>query len=270
MSHLKQELRRIIFGTDTKAGKTFDLILIVTVILSIIIVMLESVEELRDQFQFQFFVMEWLFTLLFTFEIALRIYCAEKKSKYIFSFYGVVDFLSILPAYLTALFPGLHTLGVIRALRILRIFRILKLNRYVLAADELLRALSASKAKITIFLGTVITLVIVIGALMYLVEGPENGFTSIPKGIYWAIVTMTTVGFGDVVPQTPLGQFISSSLMIIGYGIIAVPTGLVTVDLVSQRMNEYYTTIECIKCHKTNHEKTAHFCSTCGEKLQNK
>lgn len=262
---MKEKIYTIIFGTNTPAGKAFDIGLIVSVVLSVIVVMLESVESLANEYLNLFLFFEWFFTILFTIELALRLYCVEVKSKYIFSFYGIIDIVSILPAYLTFFFPGLHSFSVIRAFRILRIFRILKLNRYLIASNQLREALKASREKITVFLGTVIFMVFTIGAVMYLVEGEESGFTSIPKSIYWAIVTMTTVGFGDIVPKTPLGQFISSVLMIIGYGVIAVPTGLVSAEMVGQKMKNFQR--HCDQCDKAGHHDSARFCDHCGAKL---
>lgn len=266
MNQLKQKIHTIIFGTDTPAGKTFDVVLIVSVILSIIVVMLESVESLSLKYSKAFFIAEWFFTILFTIEVTLRLYCVHRPSKYIISFYGMVDILSILPAYLTFFFPGVHSLGVIRGLRILRIFRILKLNRYMIASNSLMTALSASRHKIIVFLGVIMTLVFVLGAVMYLVEGKESGFTSIPKSVYWAIVTLTTVGYGDITPQTTLGQIISSFLMISGYGIIAVPTGLVSAEMVAQKLEDT-PEATCPKCHTQNATKEQKFCHQCGHKL---
>jgi voltage-gated potassium channel len=269
MKDLKSKLYEIIFEADTPYGKAFDVALIISVILSVLVVMLESVESLEEQYGSFFIFAEWFFTIIFSIELALRLFCVDKIHKYLFSFYGIIDLVSILPAYLTSFFPGLQSLGVIRALRILRIFRILKLNRYMLASLSLTSALKASKHKIIIFLGVVITLVFVIGAIMYLVEGKENGFTSIPKSIYWAIVTITTVGFGDMVPKTPLGQIISSFLMIAGYGILAVPTGLVSAEMVYQKLELIKENKPCTNsdCDVFQHDPDAVFCSKCGSKL---
>ena len=264
---MKQKIHTIIFGTDTPAGKAFDVGLIITVLLSVLAVMLESVESLNTQYESLFDIAEWFFTILFSIELILRIYCVDRVSKYVFSFYGMVDILSILPAYLTFFFPGLRSLGIIRALRILRIFRILKLNRYMIASNSLASALKASRHKIIVFLGVITTLVFVLGAVMYLVEGKENGFTSIPKSVYWAIVTLTTVGFGDIVPKTTLGQIISSFLMIAGYGIIAVPTGLVSAEMVAQKLEDNPSN-ECPKCQTKCANNEQNFCHHCGHKLK--
>lgn len=268
MHPIRKKIFVIIFGADTPAGRAFDIGLIISVILSVLVVTLESVNSLKSQYDAIFYFLEWFFTILFSFELILRLVSVEKKSHYIFSFYGIVDIISVLPAYLTFFFPGLQSFAVIRALRILRIFRILKLKRYIMAGDTLTEALNQSKPKIIVFLGTVTTIVFVMGAVMYLVEGSENGFTSIPKGVYWAIVTMTTVGFGDVVPHTPLGQFISSLLMIMGYGVIAVPTGLVTADIVAHKMTNKDYTIACPECQKVGHEEQAKFCNHCGHEFK--
>lgn len=267
MKSFKQKTYEVIFKTDTFGGKAFDIALIISVILSVLVVMLESVESFSQNYAQTFFILEWFFTILFSFELGFRLYCVDSVRKYIFSFYGIVDLLSILPAYLTFIFPGLHTLGIIRALRILRIFRILKLNRYMMASNSLTQALKASRHKIIVFLGAITTLVFVLGAIMYLIEGSENGFTSIPKSIYWAIVTITTVGYGDIAPQTPLGQLISSFLMIAGYGIIAVPTGLVSAEMVSQKLLDQNSILSCPSCGEKLHYDHAKFCHQCGKTL---
>lgn len=262
---MKEKLYTIIYGVDTPAGKAFDIGLIISVVLSVLVVMLESVSWMAESYADVFSFLEWFFTILFTIELILRLYCVRSKTRYIFSFYGIVDIVSILPSFLTYFFPGLRSFGIIRAFRIMRIFRVLKLNRYLIASHQLREAMIASREKITVFLGTVIFMVFTIGAIMYLVEGEENGFTSIPKSIYWAIVTMTTVGFGDIVPKTTLGQFISSVLMIIGYGVIAVPTGLVSAEMVAQKDKNVKRA--CDNCDKVGHDENAKFCNSCGERL---
>lgn len=267
MGNLKDKIYEIIFETDTPAGKAFDIALVISVILSVVAVMLESVESLNTVYFRYFEMAEWFFTILFSIELALRLYCVENKAKYIFSFYGIIDVLSILPLYLTSIFPVMRSFGIIRAFRILRIFRILKLNRYMNASNSLSDALLASRPKIIVFLGVTMTVVSIIGAVMYLIEGKSNGFTSIPKSIYWAIVTLTTVGYGDIVPQTVLGKILSSMLMIIGYGIIAVPTGLVSAEIVSKKLTEFRKNQMCKKCHKELHDKDAYYCSNCGDSL---
>lgn len=267
MSPLKRKIYDIIFGTETRAGKLFDIALIISVLLSVITVMLESVDSLNVMYAREFEIAEWLFTILFSIELALRLYCVEKKSKYIFSFFGVIDVLSIVPLYLTSIFPALRSFGIIRAFRILRIFRILKLNRYMLASRGLSEALFASRAKIIVFLGVTVTTVFIIGAFMYLIEGEENGFTSIPESIYWAVVTITTVGYGDITPQTVPGKLLSSVLMLVGYGIIVVPTGLVSAEMVNQKLDKRFKTNVCPNCNHAIHTKNAKFCSDCGQEL---
>ena len=265
---LRKRLFIIIFGTDTPAGKAFDVGLLLAILLSILAVMLESVPSIESRFGEVFKVVEWVLTILFTLEYIVRIYITDRKARYIFGFYGLIDLLSLLPTYLSLIFTGTQYLLVIRALRLLRVFRILKLGRFVGEGQQLSNALRASRHKITVFLGGVVTLVIIMGTVMYLIEGGENGFTSIPRSVYWAIVTLTTVGYGDIAPQTVLGQFIASFVMIMGYAIIAVPTGIVTVELGKQKNlqnpKEY---LECPCCNHVGHEADAKFCKVCGEKL---
>jgi len=231
MTSLRQRLYVIIFEADTPAGKAFDLALIFFILLSVVLVMLDSIPGVHDQWGGFLLGGEWLITVLFSVEYLLRLSVARRPGRYAWSFYGVVDLLSILPTYLGIFFPGMHFLTTVRILRILRIFRILKLVQFLGEGNNLWQALTRSRHKITVFLTTVMTVVIVVGSLMYMIEGEESGFTSIPKSIYWAIVTMTTVGYGDIAPTTPLGQIVASLLMIVGYGIIAVPTGIVTSEM---------------------------------------
>jgi len=231
MENLKRKIYRVIFEHDTKAGKLFDLILIVMVFLSVLIVCLETVEGLRTRNPQFFIIAEWFFTIVFSIELILRLYSVKDKVGYIFSFFGIIDIVAILPTYLSIFLPAAQTFLIVRALRMLRIFRILKLNQYTSAGKKLKKALGNALPKIVVFLGAVVTMVLIIGALIYFVEGKTNGFTSIPKSIYWAIVTLTTVGYGDITPKTPLGQIISSAVMILGYSIIAVPTGIVSVEM---------------------------------------
>jgi voltage-gated potassium channel len=228
---LRQRIYVIIFEADTRAGRAFDLMLIFFILLSVVLVMLDSVPGIHSHMGVWLLGGEWLITVLFTLEYLLRLIVARRPSRYAFSFYGVVDLCSILPTYLGILFPGMHFLTTVRILRILRIFRILKMVQFMGEGNNLWQALKRSRHKITVFLTTVLTVVIVVGSLMYLIEGADAGFTSIPKSIYWAIVTMTTVGYGDIAPKTPLGQIVASLLMIVGYGIIAVPTGIVTSEM---------------------------------------
>jgi voltage-gated potassium channel len=254
----------IIFEADTPLGKLFDVALLWTILFSILLVMLESVPSLRAQYGPFLRNAEWLFTALFTVEYLARIYAARRPLGYAKSFYGVVDLLAIIPGYLSIVFAGSQYLLVIRALRLLRIFRVLKLSRYLGEASILSTALQASRVKITVFLFTVLTMVVIVGSVMHLVEGPQNGFTSIPLSIYWAIVTLTTVGYGDISPQTPLGQMISSVLMIVGYGIIAVPTGIVTAEL-SRAARPVGK--QCEGCGFAVNDADAKFCKRCGAAL---
>ena len=264
-NQLKNKLFSIIFEADTKIGRLFDIVLFVAIIFSVIIVMLNSVSELHDNYGSFFLTIEWIITILFSIEYILRIYTVQKPLKYVFSFYGIIDLLSILPTYLSLIITGTHFLIVIRLLRLMRIFRVLKLGRYVSASNTLLTALTNSKRKILVFLEVILILVIITGSIMYLVEGPENGFTSIPKSIYWAIVTITTVGYGDIAPQTILGQTIASVLMILGFAIIAVPTSIVGSELIKAKTPR--NTQICSNCHFSNHEDDALFCKKCGAKL---
>lgn len=264
----RKKVHDIIFEADTPTGKAFDILLFIAIILSVIIVMLDSVADYHDRFGNFFYILEWMLTILFTFEYILRIITVDKPSKYIFSFYGIIDFLAILPTYLSLFLVGSHYLLIIRVLRLLRIFRVLKLGRYIGAANTLGTALKSSKEKIFVFLEVVTLLVIVVGSLMYLIEGAENGFTSIPKSIYWAIVTVTTVGYGDVAPQTVLGQALASVLMITGYAIIAVPTGIITTELgKAKNQKTHLNTQVCQNCHHGHHADDAKFCKMCGDPL---
>lgn len=231
LKRLRERIYIIIFEADTPAGKAFDLSLIFFILLSVVLVMLDSIPGIHDKWGFWLLGGEWLITLLFTLEYLLRLIVARRPKRYAFSFYGFVDLFSILPTYLSLLLPGMHFLTTVRILRILRIFRILKMVQFLGEGNNLWLALKRSRHKITVFLVTVLTVVVVVGSLMYLIEGAGSGFTSIPKSIYWAIVTMTTVGYGDIAPATPLGQIVASLLMVMGYGIIAVPTGIVTSEM---------------------------------------
>jgi voltage-gated potassium channel len=241
--------------------------LLIAIILSVVIVILDSVAPLNEKYGLLFLSVEWVLTLLFTVEYFLRIYSVKKASKYIFSFYGIIDFLAILPTYLSLFVVGSHFLMIIRILRLMRVFRVLKLARYVSAAKSLKLAFNNSKAKIVVFLELVVALVVIMGSIMYLVEGPENGFTNIPVSIYWAIVTVTTVGYGDIAPQTVFGQTLASLLMIIGYAIIAVPTGLISGEIVMSAKKKKQNTQVCQNCLCENHDNDAKYCKICGEKL---
>lgn len=262
----KAWLHEIIFEAETPAGRAFDVLLLWSILLSTAAVLLESVESYRDDQGTLFSRVEWVFTLLFTVEYILRLWCVRRPLRYARSFYGIVDLLSILPTYVSLVIPGAQPLMVVRALRLLRIFRVFKLGHFVNQGETLMRALRASRAKIRVFLFAVLNLVLIIGAVMYLVEGPEQGFTSIPKGMYWAVVTMTTVGYGDIIPQTTLGQFISGIVMIIGYGIIAIPTGIVSVEI-ARAGRSGVTTRSCPDCGREGHDPDAAHCKFCGGKL---
>ncbi|HAV65640.1 MAG TPA: ion transporter [Verrucomicrobiales bacterium] len=257
----------VIFGSDTPAGKAFDVGLFVAIVLSVIVVMLESVAEIRERHHVALYRAEWAFTILFTIEYILRLMCVPRPLRYSRSFFGVVDLLAILPTYVNLLLSGTHYLMIIRVLRLLRVFRVFKLARYLSESQVLIRALRASRVKISVFLFSVVTLVMVIGATMYIVEGEASGFTSIPRSVYWAIVTLTTVGYGDVTPQSPLGQFLASIVMILGYGIIAVPTGIVSVELHEASRRRLPRAI-CQACGMKDHEADAHFCRQCGAPLE--
>ncbi len=264
----KDKLYIIIFESDTKAGRLFDVVLLVAIVLSVLVVMLESVKHLQIEYGELLVSLEWFFTILFSVEYAARLYASNKTTRYAMSFYGIIDLLSILPTYLSLIIVGSQSLLVIRILRLLRIFRILKLTQYLGEANVLKNSLIASKAKIIVFIGTVISLTIIFGTLMYLIEGGDNGFTSIPKSVYWAIVTLTTVGYGDIAPATTLGQTLATIIMILGYGIIAVPTGIVTAELThqSKKAKAALSTI-CQKCGEDNHYLEARYCHRCGNKF---
>lgn len=263
----KNKLHDIIYEADTPAGKWFDIILIVAILISIILVTLESVESVDKEYHDFLNSAEWVITILFSIEYILRIITIKKPSRYILSFYGIIDFLATIPKYLSLIFIGTHALVALRALRLLRVFRILKLTRYLGASGSLISALKASRVKIFVFLFSVLVITIILGTVMYLIEGPENGFTNIPHSMYWAIVTLTTVGYGDLAPHTPLGQFIASLVMILGYGIIAVPTGIVTSELTRADAKVPTNTQHCSNCGADLHYDDAQFCHKCGKKL---
>ncbi len=266
----KERTYQIIFEADTAAGKIFDIVLILVIVTSILSVMLESVAALQAVYGPRFQIAEWTITALFTIEYTLRLICVRHPLRYAISFFGIVDLLSIMPTYLSLLVPGMQSLAVIRALRLLRIFRILKLGPYLKGANVLVVALRTSKHKIIVFLGSIVVMVIILGSTMYLVEeGHNSGFTSIPRSMYWAIVTMTTVGYGDILPTTILGQVIASFVMILGYAIIAVPTGIVTAEIVqaASASARLITTRACPECFTEGHDQRASFCKDCGEPL---
>lgn len=266
ITHLRNRIHIIIEGTDTRLGKLFDIVLLVAIIASVAVVMLDSVLYIRLQYGTLFFYAEWFFTILFTIEYLLRLFSAPNRLRYVFSFFGVVDLLSVLPSYLSLLFVGVQYLLVIRILRILRIFRVLKLRAYMQQAGFLASALKTSQQKITVFFLSLVLLVTIFGSVVYVVEGPENGFTSIPLSIYWAVVTLTTVGYGDISPKTPLGQAIATMVMITGYSIIAVPTGIFTSEL-ARNMRPQLDPIACPNCGKFGHAVNATFCDRCGHAL---
>jgi len=253
MATLKNKLYQIVFKSNNRAGKLFDIILIVAIIISVLAVMAESVQAIEIRWGRLLITIEWIITILFTIEYIIRILIVRKKSGYIFSFYGIIDFLSIIPTFIGLAFSGAKSLIVLRLLRLMRVFRILKLSRHTLAGNTIIKSLKESQAKIGVFFTAVVSIVFVIGTIMYIVEGSASGFTSIPKSIYWTIVTITTVGYGDIAPQTALGQFIASIAMLTGYAIIAVPTGIVTAEFTRQKAIETGTGVN--------------YCPNCGQKL---
>ncbi|MFI5324475.1 MAG: ion transporter [Thermodesulfobacteriota bacterium] len=264
--HWRNKLYKIIFFSDTPGGKFFDIVLIVCIIVSVIAVILDSVGVIASRYGYALYIVEWFFTVIFTIEYILRLVSARRPLKYVFSFFGIVDLLTVIPTYLDLIFPGTRFLLVIRILRVLRIFRVLKLSRYVGEMNTLLLALKTSSRKIMVFLLAIISIVVILGSLMYLIEGAEHGFTSIPVSIYWAIVTLTTVGYGDISPKTPLGQGLSVIVMILGYSIIAVPTGIFSVELT----RAYKSRLEnrsCPECGSQGHDEDAKHCKYCGKEL---
>ncbi|MCK8481131.1 ion transporter [Psychroserpens algicola] len=278
----RDKLHEIIYEADTPAGKLFDVVLLIAILASIILVMLESIKSFDDKYHTFLNISEWIITILFSIEYIARIITVKKPFKYIFSFYGIIDLLSTIPKYISLFLAGTHALVALRALRLLRVFRILKLARYLGASNQLASAIKASRAKIAVFLFAVLIASVIFGTIMYLVEGEEHGFTNIPKSVYWCIVTLTTVGFGDIAPETPLGQFIATIIMILGYGIIAVPTGIVSAEYTKaggddkkktsntdseQLKNIQLNTQCCVNCLTETHHDNAEFCFKCGCKL---
>jgi len=284
MNKFRKDLYEIIFEADTKSGKIFDLLLIIFILISVLAVILDSVERINIQYHSLLIWIEWIITVFFTVEYIVRIWTAPKPFKYIFSFYGLIDFLAIIPTYLSVIFGGAIDFlaiiptylsvifggamgfAVIRGLRLLRIFRILKITRYSREGNIIVEAMRASRVKIFVFLFAVFTVVLIIGTLMYLIEGEENGYTSIPVSVYWAIVTLTTVGYGDITPLTAFGKFVAGFVMILGYGIIAVPTSIVTYEL-STSSRKSRNKVVCKQCESTDHDKDAKFCKECGGEL---
>ncbi|MDZ7615154.1 MAG: ion transporter [Flavobacteriaceae bacterium] len=269
MQHWRKRIHEIIYESDTREGRLFDIILIGVITMSIMLVMLESVKSLDAKYHAFFYYSEWVITVLFTLEYVLRILTVNKPAKYIFSFYGIIDLLSTLPMYISIFFGGAHALLLLRAVRLLRIFTILKLGSFVGASQKLRQAIYGSRFKIMVFLSTVIILCIIIGTIMYVIEGEASGFTSIPVSMYWAIVTLTTVGYGDIAPQTPLGQFLASLVMVMGYGIIAIPTGIVTSEFTKQDKDLQLNTQSCPNCAADKHRNNAEYCYSCGSHLHN-
>lgn len=263
----RHRLHEIIFEADTPAGKLFDVVLLIAILLSVLAVMLESVTGIRLEYGRALYIAEWIFTILFTVEYIARLIAVRKPLNYAVSFFGIVDLISILPTYLSLVFVGAQSLLVIRSIRLLRVFRIFKLVRFLGEASQLTAALKASRPKIIVFIGAVFTMVVIMGTLMYLIEGAENGFTSIPKSIYWAVVTLTTVGYGDIAPQTVWGQALATLIMILGYGIIAVPTGIVSAEMSRQKPLPPVSTQACPNCGAEGHDSDAAYCKKCGAHL---
>jgi len=262
----REKLHEIIFEADTPTGKRFDVLLIVAIIISVVAVMLDSVETIRLEYGLFLDVIEWTFTILFAIEYTLRLLSVRNPKLYAVSILGIVDLVSILPSFIALYYVGAETFLVIRVLRVLRIFRVFKLAEYLGEANTLMIALRASRKKITIFLYSIFIFVVVFGSIMYLIEGSEIGFTSIPKSVYWAIVTLTTVGYGDMVPQTQIGQMIAATVMILGYAIIAVPTGIYSAELARAFKNDV-SNVACQNCGEEGHDVDAEYCKFCGAKL---
>jgi voltage-gated potassium channel len=263
----KERMYVVIFESDTKMGLLFDRVLIYAILLSVLVVVLDSVASISKQFHGELVTLEWMFTILFSIEYIARLYCAKYRWRYATSFYGVIDFLAVVPTYLALIFPELHALIDVRVLRLIRMFRIFKLTEYMSEYQHLAEALSASRRKILVFLSVVLMVVTVMGSVMYVVEGPSNGFTSIPIAVYWAITTMTTVGFGDITPHTDLGKLISSAMMLMGWGTLAVPTGIVTAEFSHRRNQLFVAKRSCDACCTNGHETTDQYCRHCGTRF---
>ncbi|MDJ0664935.1 MAG: ion transporter [Acidimicrobiia bacterium] len=262
-SSLRERIRHVIFDHDTRQSRWFDVGLMALIVFSVLLVMLETVDEIEARYGTTLLVLEWIVTILFTLEYIARLVTAESKARYARSFFGVVDLLAILPVYLSLFLPGAQSLLVIRSLRLLRVFRVLKMARWLSEANYLIRAIRASSRKIVVFLIVVLLINVIVGSSMYLIEGPENGFDSMFRGLYWSIVTMSTVGFGDIAPATPPGQVLAAMLMITGYSVIAVPTGIVSAEVATSGQQEK----ACRACGSAVHSRTARFCDACGEEL---
>ena len=262
----KNRLHEIIFEADTRAGKNFDIALLLAIVISVVLLMVDSVKSISSAHKVFFYVSEWIFTGLFTIEYLLRIWITKKPIKYVFSFYGLIDLLSILPTFLEIFMAGTGSLMVIRVFRLLRVFRVLKLVQFINEARVLMDALRTSRKKITVFIFFIITITVLMGTVMYIIEGGENGFTSIPRSMYWAIVTLTTVGYGDIAPQTVLGQTVASIIMILGYGVIAIPTGIVGTEIIKSDKTST-STQACQSCSMEGHDDDAKHCKYCGAEL---
>ena len=267
MAPWRRRVHEIVFEADTAAGKLFDVFLITAIVISVTVVMLDSVTSIHDRYGQELLVLEWAFTILFTAEYVVRLISVQNARRYVTSFFGVVDLLAILPTYLSVLMPGSQSLLVIRTLRLLRVFRVFKLASYVKEGDFLMAALRASRVKITVFVSSILSIAVVVGSVLYLIEGEASGFTSIPRAMYWAIVTMTTVGYGDIAPATTLGQVAAAGLMILGYAIIAVPTGIVSVELAKLNPLSKVSTQACLVCSREGHDRDASYCKYCGSAL---
>ena len=264
---LREKTFRIVFGTDTEHGRLFDIVLIFMILFSVTVVMLESVVSLSQAYGPQLRTFEWFFTIVFTAEYAIRLWCVKKPRGYAFSFFGIVDLLAVLPTWFSLVIPGAQVTAVIRVLRVIRVFRILKLVQYLGGTDVLLQAISRSRYRITVFLVAVSVMVTILGSFMYLIEGHENGFTSIPSGVYWAIVTLTTVGYGDIAPSTPFGQILASFLMLMGYALIAVPMGLIISETSKRGSSSVLGGLQCNRCVNQISDPEKHYCSYCGRNL---
>jgi len=263
----KKRLAHIVFESDDAASKRFDVVLLIAIFGSVIVAILDSVKHLHEAFGMEFYLLEWGFTILFTIEYMLRIWLSRRTRGYVLSFYGLVDLLAILPTYISLVVVNSHFFAVVRALRFLRVLRVLKLGRYMREAQVLTEALYNSRMKIQVFLGSVITIILVMGTVMFFIEGPESGFTSIPMSMYWAVVTLTTVGYGDISPATPLGQLMASFIMLLGYAIIAVPTGIVTSEINASNKRRKTDQRTCHTCHASDHDEDAYHCKYCGTRL---
>lgn len=266
-STLKDRMYELVFKSDSPEGRLFDKVLIALIVLSLIVVVLDSISHIAREYHSVLFTLEWLFTVLFTVEYLARLYSAKDRKRYATSFFGIIDLIAVLPTYLALFFPELHALIDVRVLRLIRIFRIFKLTAYVEEYSHLAYALSASRKKILVFLSFVLMIVLVMGTLMYVVEGPANGFTSIPIATYWAITTMTTVGFGDITPHTDLGKFIASIMMLMGWGTLAVPTGIVTAEMSRAHSKRLVTKLTCSECGANHLDKQDMYCRDCGAEL---